>query len=54
MPAAFMLIAVALDGDLGDRIKASPYGSLMAWVSGSAAAAFVGYGLATVLGKQLE
>ena len=54
MPAAFGLIAVAITGDFGGAVKQSPFGALMAWVPASAAAALVGYGVATVLGKQLE
>jgi hypothetical protein len=48
-------------GNIGDAIKASPNHALLPWVTsgeafaiGSAYLALVGYGLASVLGKQLE
>ena len=48
-------------GNLGDVVKASPNGALVPWITGGAAfslgsayLALVGYGLATVVGKQLE
>jgi hypothetical protein len=41
-------------GDVGDVIQKSPFTALMAWVPASATAAFIGYGVASVLGKQLE
>jgi hypothetical protein len=41
-------------GDVGDLIQKSPFEALMAWVPGSAIVAFIGYGVASVLGKQLE
>jgi hypothetical protein len=55
-PAVAVVAAVVIKsgGDIAGVIKASPFGALMAWVSGAAAAAFVGYGVATVAGKQLE
>jgi hypothetical protein len=48
-------------GNLGDVVKASPSAALVPWIAGGAAfslgsayLALVGYGLASVLGKQLE
>jgi hypothetical protein len=41
-------------GDVGGIIQASPFAALMIWVPATAAIAFIGYGLASVLGKQLE
>lgn len=53
------LLVVA--GNLGDVVKASPNAALVPWITGGAAfslgsayLALVGYGLATVVGKQLE
>jgi len=54
---AFASIAgtfIASGGDVGGIIKQSPFAALMLWVPFSAAVAFVGYGVATVLGKRLE
>jgi hypothetical protein len=49
-----MVVLIKSGGDVAGVIKASPFGALMAWVSSSAAVAFVGYGVATIAGKQLE
>jgi len=54
--APFIVTAVGVGANashIPDMIKASP-GALVAWVPMTTAAAFVGYGLATVFGKQLE
>jgi hypothetical protein len=48
------VVVVSSGGDLGAVIQQSPFGALMAWVPATAAAAYVGYGVASVLGKQLE
>jgi hypothetical protein len=45
---------IALAGGLGDKIPAAPNATLMAWAPGMAFAVLIGYGLATVFGKQLE
>ncbi|HET9992186.1 MAG TPA: hypothetical protein VFQ65_26830, partial [Kofleriaceae bacterium] len=54
--APLIVTAVGLGANasqIPDVIKASP-GALVKWVPMTTAAAFVGYGLATVFGKQLE
>lgn len=49
---AYVNLIVA--GEIGDKIKATPNAILMApWVA-AAWAAFIGYGIATILGKNLE
>ncbi|MEO8552128.1 MAG: hypothetical protein ABI678_19255 [Kofleriaceae bacterium] len=53
-PAALTVFALVDAGSHApDLIKAAP-GQLVAWVPMSTCAIFIGYGLATVLGKQLE
>jgi hypothetical protein len=54
LPAVVHFTTLLLGENLGEVIKAKPFDSLMVWTIGSAAAGLVGYGLATVLGKQLE
>lgn len=49
-----LLVKLIVAGDIGASIKASPYGALMAWAPVSAYFVLLGYGLATVIGKQLE
>ncbi|MEO6777704.1 MAG: hypothetical protein ABI467_32560 [Kofleriaceae bacterium] len=54
--APFIITAITVGSNashLPDMIKESP-AMLVAWIPMTAAAAFVGYGLATVFGKQLE
>jgi len=54
--APFIVTAITVAANashLGDMIKESP-ATLVAWVPMTTAAAFIGYGLATVFGKQLE
>ena len=41
-------------GHIGDAVKASPFGATMSWAPAAAYFVLVGYGLATVIGKQLE
>jgi hypothetical protein len=49
------LVVKAIDGaPLVDMIKATPNETLVAWVPAMAYAVLIGYGLASVLGKQLE
>jgi hypothetical protein len=50
--AAFLLFTLA-DGNIGDLISKAP-GTIVSWVPGVAYAVLVGYGGATVIGKQLE
>jgi len=47
-------IALVVAGDLGATIKASPFTALMAWAKPVGYAAFGGFGLAALFGKQLE
>ena len=49
---AFTMLLIG--GHLVDHIKHAPFDSLMAWAPPAAYAVFTGYGVATVLGKQLE
>jgi hypothetical protein len=46
--------ALVIEGHIGDSVKASPFGATMAWVPTAAYFVLIGYGLATVIGKQLE
>lgn len=48
----FLLVLVA-NGHIGDVVSKSP-GTLVKWAPGVAYSVLVGYGLATVIGKQLE
>jgi hypothetical protein len=41
-------------GHIGDRVKESPFLATMAWAPAAAYFVLIGYGLATVIGKQLE
>ena len=50
----FQIGALVVDGHIGDAVKASPFGATMAWVPTAAYCVLIGYGLATVIGKQLE
>jgi hypothetical protein len=52
-PAIGLFTFVALVGDFGDAISKTP-GLLMAWAPSCTIIALFGYGLATLLGKQLE
>ena len=45
---------LVVQGHLGDVIKDSPFRATMAWAPAAAYIALIGYGLATVFGKQLE
>jgi hypothetical protein len=54
---AVAIVALGLIGSGGEVagwIKHSPFGALMSWVPAAAAAAFTGYGVATIAGKSLE
>jgi len=54
-PTLISQVALLLvQGHLGDVIKESPFRATMAWAPAAAYMALVGYGLATVFGKQLE
>lgn len=50
--AQVAMLAVA--GHVGDAIKHSPFEATMAWAPVAAYFVLIGYGLATVIGKQLE
>jgi hypothetical protein len=55
--ALVTLVALILalgNSAIGAMIELSPYGALMAWAPVAAFLVLVGYGFATVLGKQLE
>jgi hypothetical protein len=54
LPVVVHFVTQAIGPDIVEAMKAQPYQTLMAWTLASAAAGLVGYGLATVLGKQLE
>jgi hypothetical protein len=56
LPAVTLVATMLLGsgGDVAEMIKASPFTALMAWVAAAAGIAFVGYGVATIAGKQLE
>lgn len=54
LPAVELLATLLLGGHIGDFVKARPYAALMSWAPASAYLVFVGYGFATILGKQLE
>jgi hypothetical protein len=45
---------LVIAGAIGDAVKASPFGATMAWAPVAAYFVLIGYGLATVIGKQLE
>jgi short subunit fatty acids transporter len=45
---------LAVGGHVADAIKHSPFQATMEWVPVAAYFVLVGYGLATVIGKQLE
>ncbi|HEY1554759.1 MAG TPA: hypothetical protein VGF94_07995 [Kofleriaceae bacterium] len=53
-PVAIVLVGLVIAGNIGKHIEKEPYESLMAWAPAAAFAVFVGYGGATVIGKQLE
>ena len=54
-PTLISQLALLLaQGHLGDVIKESPFRATMEWAPAAAYMALVGYGLATVFGKQLE
>jgi hypothetical protein len=52
-PVAAYFVNMLIAGHVVDVIKASPQ-ALVSWVDGATCSVFVGYGLATVFGKQLE
>ncbi|HEU0031010.1 MAG TPA: hypothetical protein VFQ53_10295 [Kofleriaceae bacterium] len=54
LPAAELVMRLIIGGEIGSAVKASPYGALMAWAPFSSYMVLVGYGFATVFGKQLE
>jgi hypothetical protein len=45
---------LVIEGHIGDAVKASPFAATMEWVPFAAYFVLIGYGLATVIGKQLE
>jgi len=53
-PAVELLTGLLLTGHIGSAVEGSPYGALMSWAPESSYMVLIGYGLATVLGKQLE
>jgi len=50
----FQIGGLLVEGHLGDAIKASPFKATMEWAPHAAYFVLIGYGLATVIGKQLE
>ena len=48
------VVTVLLAGHLADVVKGAPFTAVAAWVPETVCLIFVGYGLATVFGKQLE
>jgi hypothetical protein len=52
-PVAAFLLNILGNGDIGNAISKTP-GALVAWAPGVVYTVLVGYGLATVIGKQLE
>jgi hypothetical protein len=52
-PIAAFALALLGEGHVGDMVSKAP-GRLVSWAPGVAYSVLVGYGLATVLGKQLE
>jgi hypothetical protein len=48
------LVMLLVQGHIGDVVKESPFSATMAWAPAAAYFVLVGYGLATVFGKQLE
>ncbi|HTR50495.1 MAG TPA: hypothetical protein VMJ10_07275 [Kofleriaceae bacterium] len=53
-PAFATLVLLLIGGDIGAALKKSPFDALMVWVPPATYAVFTGYGIATVVGKQLE
>jgi hypothetical protein len=49
-----LIIVLILAGHIGDVVKHSPYRALMSWAPSTAYFVLIGYGFATVFGKQLE
>ena len=52
-PIAAFALALLGDGHIGDVVSKAP-GTLVKWAPGVAYTVLVGYGLATVIGKQVE
>ncbi len=52
-PVAVFVLGVLVEGDIGNMISKAP-GMMVMWAPAVAYSVFVGYGLATVIGKQLE
>lgn len=48
------VVMLVIAGHIGDAVKESPFTATMAWAPLAAYMVLVGYGLATVFGKQLE
>jgi len=48
------VVMLLVQGHIGDVVKESPFMATMAWAPAAAYFVLVGYGLATVFGKQLE
>jgi hypothetical protein len=48
------VVTLLVQGHIGDIVKDSPFRATMAWAPAAAYFVLVGYGLATVFGKQLE
>ena len=53
LPIPAFLLGVLGNGDIGAMISKTP-GAAIAWAPGVAYTVLVGYGMATVAGKQLE
>ncbi len=53
-PAVQLVVHLVTRGHIGDVVKDSPYQALMAWAPESAFMVLIGYGFASVFGKQLE
>jgi hypothetical protein len=50
----FQIGGLIVEGHIGEAIKLSPYKATMEWAPQAAYFVLIGYGLATVIGKQLE
>lgn len=48
------IATLVVAGHIGDAVKANPYAATMEWAPAAAYFVLIGYGLATVIGKQLE
>ena len=53
-PVLVHFFTLLIAGHLGDQIKGAPFAVFASWVPEATCAVFIGYGMATVVGKQLE